>query len=325
MHTYFFQSKKVTLRQVQAIINKAGYSAANYVYTPMTDNGGYEVQGNTVMALTTLRNAAKQLNITVEITSAADSAGLVRGRSVNDGSPYSVTFTMDETTLHKMQGYSLVAFKGVKAPNTLASNAVPVAWFSSQDFGLSTTISWQEDYEAYTSTQSFIPQGTIDSSNSVPIAIGQSYNVDGSGSGTITNDGQPNAISINNTANREFTCGISQVSIGNDTPQPICAFDLLGGNVDIIIPEERVFLMFATGAVDTGVVLERSLGCGLLVDLTGVSSRTGISYDANQGWSWGNFGWANQFPPNYQLSPLLIDTSSTQVKKAAPARLVLAA
>ncbi|SFU29587.1 hypothetical protein [Pseudoduganella namucuonensis] len=320
MHTYDFFSNTIELNQVKLIIQTAGYHDNAFVYDRLAGNGGYRADGDTAMYLLNLQRAATKLKIKVRISS-PNGALSVR----DDGTPYSLSFTMSEATVNAMQGYSLVAFKGVKSPGTPPGGAVPVTWFSTTDFITTNTLNWTEDYEAYASLQAFVPKGQIDSSNSQPITIGESMQVADSGIGTVVSSGQPNAISVQNMSNRSFTCGISQAPDIGGAAQPICAFNLMGGMLDIIIPEEKVFLMFASGTVDTGVVLERSLSRGILVDLTGVESRAGISYDSNNGWSWGGFSWGQQFPANYALAPLLVDTSQSEVRALPGRRLALAA
>jgi len=54
------------------------------------------------------------------------------------------------------------------------------------------------------------------------------------------------------------------------------------------------------------VVLEQAYGPGILIDLTGVSSRS-VNYDADNGWTWQDQAtWAISYPPNQNLVPLLI-------------------
>jgi diadenosine tetraphosphatase ApaH/serine/threonine PP2A family protein phosphatase len=67
--------------------------------------------------------------------------------------------------------------------------------------------------------------------------------------------------------------------------------------------------MFATEIVETQTVLEKSLGPGILIDLTGVTQRN-VSYDIDKGWHWGDDeSWAREIPANSQLSPLLTQFS----------------
>lgn len=305
MHTYDFIGK-VTLANVHGIITAAGFASADFAYAKRIDNDGYVVEGATAMSTTLLRNAAKALRLKVEISSAGASG------AAGDlaGSPYQVSFTMSEATVEALQGYSLVVFKGVQGPNATPGSAVPLAWIVSQTFGLNTDIRWEEDYSAYTSTDQIVPGGTITASNPVPIDIGETYNVGASGTGPVTEDGQSNAITVQNTSTTQFVCGLAQTPADSTVANAICAFTLYGQMADVMIPEEKIFMMFVSATVDTGKVFEKSIGPGLLVDLTGVEKRTGIVFDINDGWSWGGFNWAKDYKASSNLVPLLIDNSA---------------
>ncbi|MES2153365.1 MAG: hypothetical protein V4508_26590 [Pseudomonadota bacterium] len=321
METYDFVDRNLKLADVKSIIAQAKYDSTDYSYTARVSNDGYVVKGTVVMSTTVLRTAAKTLKIKVEISSAflaqATSGGL-------GGTPYKLHFTMDEATLDALQGSMLVVFKGVKSPGTKPSGAAPLAWIVSDTFGKDTKIDWHEDYAAYTSIEAIIPNGVITASNPASITVGETYNVVQSGGGEVVASGQANAMSIHNLSDRQFSCGIAQTPAGSTEAQAICAFNLYGGSIDVIIPEEKIFMMFVSGTVDTGTVYENSVGRGLFVDLTGVVGRDGISYDINKGWDWGKHSWAAQYPASSDLVPLLID-SSTTVKHARSNRLALAA
>ncbi len=306
MNTYDFIGK-VTLANVQSIITGAGFDSADYTYAKRVDNDGYLVEGTPPMSTTLLRNAARALHLKVEISSAS-----ARGAVAGDlaGSPYAVSFTMSQATVQALQGYSLVVFKGVQGPNATPGSAVPLAWIVSDTFGLNTDIKWEEDYSAYTSTAQIVPGGTITASNPVSIDIGETYNVDASGTGPVTEAGQSNAITIQNTSTTQFVCGLAQTPAGSTVANAICAFTLHGQMADVMIPEEKIFMMFVSATVDTGKVFEKSIGPGLLVDLTGVEKRSGIAFDINSGWSWGGFSWAKGYQASSDLVPLLIDNSA---------------
>ncbi|MEM9293448.1 MAG: hypothetical protein AAGD01_17325 [Acidobacteriota bacterium] len=62
----------LTRENVESIINEAGYHANNYTITERSTDKGFLAEGSPVMALTSLRNAAKRLKIAVEITSPND-------------------------------------------------------------------------------------------------------------------------------------------------------------------------------------------------------------------------------------------------------------
>lgn len=319
MAIYDFIAKNFSLANVQKIIKTAGFDPLKFTYQARLDNDGYKVTGP-AMAMSKLENAARKLNLHVEIHSAA---GQLQTRD-DVGTTYQIQFTMDSATLAKLVGSSLVAFKGVSlGSGTNDNGAAPVAWFTSSEFGPLTTLTWTEDYYGYVSQDGIVPNGSIEASNSTGMTLGEVANIDGQLNMTVEEGGEAGCITLNNTSGNSYTCGIAMAANGG-VPQPICAFPLYGNHTDVFIPEERVFLMFVGSTIDTGTVFEQSVGPGLLVDLTSAANRTGISYDINNGWAWGSAPWANQYPPNTGLVPLLLD-GTVQSKVKSPQRLTLAA
>jgi hypothetical protein len=216
---------------------------------------------------------------------------------------YQVTISMDQTTVDDLQtnSFNLYAFQAVQGP----SNGYPTVWFATTTFALSTVVTWSLQYQAYTTTSKLIPNGQITATNPYGANLGQTLTVTSStGTGSVTETGTAGAISIANSTNTQFTCGISEQQPGG-TYAPLCAFPLFGNDLDVIAPIEQVFLMFSTTPINTGTVIEQSYGQGILINLTGSSQQT-VSYDINDGWSWGGANFATSYPANENLVPLLI-------------------
>ena len=85
----------------------------------------------------------------------------------------------------------------------------------------------------------------------------------------------------------------------------MCAFELHGGNLDVMEPIEKVLLMFASNTKNTGTVIYKSYGPGLMIDLTQNQTRN-VNYDINKDWEWGGASWAVEYKPNTNLVPILI-------------------
>jgi hypothetical protein len=203
------------------------------------------------------------------------------------------------------QGFNLYGFKAVESSNAAGA---PVVWFKSSTFALQTAVDWTEQYQAFTTTQKIIPNGTITGVNAYDIDLGDTLQVTTTqGTGQPMAGGPAGAIGILNQTAKPFTCGISQEQRG--TAMPMCAFPLNGNGLDLIVPIEQVLLMFATNEVDTGTVLEESYGPGVMIDLTADNSVT-LSYDINLGWNWGGGTWARSIGASSALIPLLIQPSS---------------
>jgi hypothetical protein len=327
--TYFFIPEKkgttITIGEVRQIIRTARittppdpYDPTNYVFTTTVNGHGVVVtdHGDHPMSRSLLEaSAAKKSNggWTTDKLKITDANGADH-QDLGDGTPYEVTINMTAETVSQLlaAGFFLYGFKAVQTSITGGS---PVVWFATQEFSATTMINWEEQYQAYTSNSQIIPGGDIVASFAAGITLGQTLNVAAGGVGNVTSTGLPTAISILNTVSTPFTCGISELQ--GTTYNALCAFPLFGNNEDVIAPIEKVFLMFSTQPVDTGTVIEQSYGPGILIDLTASNQRT-VNYDINAGWSWGGFSWGQQFPPNSNLVPLLIEPSD-----AAPGKVSL--
>jgi hypothetical protein len=305
MEQYDFISNNITLAQVKSIITKAGFKSADFVYTARVGGDGYLAKGDTAMSTTRLRNAAKALNIKVEISSPASDEAMADDAVTN----YTVTINFADTTPAQLnsQGYLLYGFKAVQ---TSQKGGVPVVWFAfnsaTTPFQPSATINWSEQYQGYITDAAAITNGQITAENQWDMSLGQVVDVTTS---DVTDGGNPAALSLNNPGSIPYTCGISQMQ--GDTPNPLCAFPLNGNHMDVIAPIEKILLMFSTDVHNTGTVVEQAYSQAILIDLTSAQTRA-VNYDINNGWSTpgGTQGWAQTFPPNSELVPMLIDTTS---------------
>jgi len=221
--------------------------------------------------------------------------------------PYGVTILMDDNTVTNLTagGYNLYGFKAVQGP----TGGAPLVWVKTNQFGLSTAISWQEQYQAFTSTSSISGGTTINVSNPYDINLANTLNVTGqTGTGSVVTSGVANAISINNQTSVKFTCGISQVQ-NNGPANPLCAFNLYGNMLDLIVPIEKVLLMFSSTPVNTGTVIMQSYSQCVLIDLTSQNTRT-LGFDINNGWQTKSQVGMDVYPANTSMVPLLIQSSA---------------
>jgi hypothetical protein len=272
-------------------------------------------EGEVAMALSRLRKAAKDLNIKVEITSGAGSE-LSLSAAAALATTYKVRIAMDTTTANNLRdgNYTLYGFKAVK---TTAQGGLPTVWFTSLEYSVKTSLTWQVQYQAYTSKSQVQSGVTIDAGFITDIDLGETLFIDKpTGTGTVKND-KPGIIGINNQTTTPFTAGVSQPASGGGDAQPMCAFPMPGKQKLAIVPIEKVLLMFATDTVDTGTVLARSLTEGVMIDLTGAPQQTrDVAYVWNKGWNWGDFPWAFSTQPDTDLAPLLIDNSALRLAES---------
>lgn len=320
MESYFFErlAGGLTVDRVKAIIIQAGYSAGDYTYNQI-DNDNVSAKGSVSMNNTRLENAARKLGIKgVTVTSTLDCNEPVAAvaRSVTNllgATNYSITIAMSQETVAALSGgnYSLYGFKAVQSS---IGGGAPLVWFQSNSFGLSTDVNWEIQYQAYTSQSAIIPGGQITGLSSYDIDLGQQLAITTpQGTGTVGTGNTPLGIEVANGTTTPVTCGISEVVAG--VAEPLCAFPLYGNGLDAMVPIQKVMLTFATKQVNTGTVIEKAYSQSILVDLTSANQRA-VSFDINNGWSWGGFSWAQAILANSDVGPLLIEDNSSHVAGA---------
>jgi hypothetical protein len=240
-----------------------------------------------------------------------------------------VTIGMSASTVSALgaSGSVLYGFKAVRNSDLAAR---PLVWTLSQSYSVTTVVSWQESYGAYTSASPIVAGGQVAVGFESGIDLGQTLEVEAGGIGVVVDGGQPLAISILNQTSTPFTCGLAQPAGGaSSTPAPVCACPLYGNNLQIVTPLEKVLLMFSTDVLSLGTVIGSTLGSassqgfqaaerraggtvlaaasqGIFIDLTTDPIRS-VTYDLNAGWSWGGYSWAQPVAANANLVPLLIE------------------
>lgn len=226
-----------------------------------------------------------------------------------EATSYEVDITMSAATVSQLLSgkYSLYGFKAVQS----SGGGVPLVWFQTQTYATATSIDWSVQYAGYTSeSQSFESNPVVTASNTYEVNLGDLLTVDdAAGEAAHSEDGQvKNAVNFANTTSDPFTCGLSLPSSVNPNGPgtPLCAFTLHGKTPELsITPIEKVVLIFATEAYNTGTVIEQAFGEPLLIDVTGVSSRS-VTYDIDAGWGWGNQPWGSIPAVNEFVSSLVI-------------------
>ncbi|AKB81676.1 hypothetical protein MSBR3_1098 [Methanosarcina barkeri 3] len=235
---------------------------------------------------------------------------------------YNLTITIDEDSLRDLHNnlFKLYVFKGSIVDN---GKGAPLVWqcYGSKEYHSGSIIGWNEKYSAFISTQEIADKTTFVSESTKDILLGRKVTIDSSGTLSQPSDGQPGCIQINNsTADTDYTCGICQQD-GNSKMVPMCAFPVLRGTQDTIIPIEKIAIYFATETINTGSVKESAAGKGIVIDLTDLKNRT-ASYALGKGWKVEDGGEGVTFEPNADLSSLLITVKSTaEIKKLAQERI----
>jgi hypothetical protein len=208
---------------------------------------------------------------------------------------YTVTIQCTSATVSALQaeGSALIGFSAVQGTD---ASALPVVWLSTTGYSTTTNIVWSTTYEAYTSSTAIKAGTLIEVGSAQAIVVGQVANVGGGGLITVANGGTAGYVTIANTTNDPYTCGIEQMV--NNVFAPLCAYPLYGNNTQTIVPLPQIVLMFTTAPLAVGeawsddipapqVRLSASLdatGPAFWIDMSGQTTAT-VSYDVNDGWS----------------------------------------
>lgn len=219
---------------------------------------------------------------------------------------FTTTINIDQNSLYNLKAmdYSLYGFKSVAA----TGNGAPTIWFSLPSVKLlgKTVITWEEEFEAYDSITSIVPNVTIQAENTVATGLRELVTIEkGSGNIASTTNGLDGTISFFNNDTQEFTVGINQLVNGQSNI--LCAFPILGsGNSSVITPINKIALIFATQRIPNATVMTKAMAAGAFIDLTDATSHE-VNYDINTGWSAGGALWLKNFGASTDLTSLLIE------------------
>ncbi len=227
-----------------------------------------------------------------------------------------ISMTPSTVVALRSGGFQLCVCKGVQ---TTISEGSPVVWYATAALQFNLIVTWTADYRAYTSSGEIVPGGPVVPGSGYDLGLGQTLTVNrGDGSAAVGTGGVPGGITILNQTATPLICGLSQSVM--DVSAPVCALPLYGHAIDVIMPVEKVLLMFTSTPVKAGTTIEESFAPGVLVDLRSTYSRS-VAFDVNQGWSWGGGPWAMPVSPGTALAPLLVGSSPFLLQHAARTRL----
>jgi hypothetical protein len=224
------------------------------------------------------------------------------------GSPYSLDITMTPATVKALADgrYQLFMFKAVQSA---VGGGKPTVWSATSRYSALTKVNWTEQYYAYASTQEIRNGVNFLGSDTAQINLGQYLDVAANALVSVSNGGTPQGITSRNLTTTAFTTGLAQPGPGSTEPAPICAFPLYGKNLDLMIPLQKVALVFAAAPLQQGMVIESSIGPAVLVDLTLQNSAT-LAYDVNKGWSW-NGNVASDIPADQFVQTLIVPSADS--------------
>jgi len=211
---------------------------------------------------------------------------------------------LDDDTKTKLggSGQSLRAYKGVK---TGVANGLSPVWFMTNDFGDVVDVKWQEQYCGYVNSIDLKPGAVVDAHSVKPMTLGQLLTTDDFGVATVDNNGQAGDITIHNKGHKEWTCGMGQ-KVGG-VMSPSCSFKLFGtGYTLLMMPYEEVLLVFESGQIDTGTLVEETISSSIVITLTGDARERTVSFNIDNGWDAQQASWATIYTNSIKIADKLI-------------------
>ncbi len=200
-------------------------------------------------------------------------------------------------------GYSLYAFKAMQ---TNLVGPAPLVWYATQTLTTTTTVAWQETYQAFISQSPINPGGMIAPHATLDVHLGLAISIADDGALSISGGGTAGGIDIFNDMPETWRVGLSQV-IGEGLG-PMFVLPVYPEQMQSVTPVERVLLLITQESMQPGEVMDQAGGPGVLVDFTGGEAQQTVEYDPNQGWSWGGGTSAQPVAPGADIQTLLVRT-----------------
>ena len=192
-------------------------------------------------------------------------------------------------------GFRLLAFKAV---GTDASGTVPLVWYETGQFSLSTVLSWPDDLSAYASQSGIVPGVPVAMDMTTGVATGEVAEIQ-NGAMTTKTGGPFGLVMIANEDRQLWTAGIAQAVDG--VLGPYCAVPLHPAASAVLKPANQILLMFAPLPAPAGTAFTNAPAAGLLIDMAGALNAN-VSFDISAGWS----GSGRQVAHGADLVSLLI-------------------
>jgi hypothetical protein len=202
-----------------------------------------------------------------------------------------------------LYGFTAVSYGPVLKAAIGYGGGYPLVWFRIPHCLQNTVVTLSDPAVAYISVTPLSENAVVTVSASAAAAVGQTVQVAATGLLTTETSGQPGTISVVNQGSTSWTCGLG--ADAGSGPAPICAFALHGNSMDMIGPTAKVLVMFAVDKIPVGSAVSTAYAEGLLIDFQTETARA-VSFDIDQGWSWGTGTWATVISPQTNLGAVLI-------------------
>jgi hypothetical protein len=198
-------------------------------------------------------------------------------------------------------GYTLYAFKAMQ---TALAGAAPLVWHRTQSFTTTTTLAWQETYQAFISHTPIDPGQVIAQHAVLDVRLGRAISIANDGALSVSGGGTGGGVDIFNYAIQPWDVGLSQVVGG--ALGPMFVLPVYPEQMQTVEPIERVLLMITGQPMEPGEVVKQAVAPGLFIDFTGGEAQQTVAFDINQGWTWGGGTWAQVVNPGADIQALLV-------------------
>ena len=198
-------------------------------------------------------------------------------------------------------GYTLYAFKAMQ---TALVGASPLVWYRTQSFATTTTLAWQETYQAFISHTPINPGQVIAPHAVLDLRLGLAISIANDGTLSISGGGTGGGVDIFNYAVEPWDVGFNQAINGENGPMFV--LPVYAEQMQTVEPIERVLLMITGQSMEPGEVVKQAVAPGLFIDFTGGEAQQTVEFDINQGWTWGGGTWAQAVNPGADIQALLV-------------------
>ena len=199
-------------------------------------------------------------------------------------------------------GYSLYAFKAMQ---TNLVGPSPLVWYRTQSLTTTTTVAWQETYQAFISQSPINPGGMIAQQATLDLHLGLAIAIANDGGLSIQSGGTAGGVDIFNYAVEPWHVGLSQ-TVGQGLG-PMFVLPVYSEQMQTVTPVDRVLLLITQENMEPGEVMDQAGGPGLFIDFTGGEAQQTVEFDIEQGWSWGGAS-AQPVAPGADIQALLVKT-----------------
>jgi len=112
--------------------------------------------------------------------------------------------------------------------------------------------------------------------------------------------GNPHGVTFRNATKEPQVAGLA---VGGEAPVTVAAVPLDGLGEDIIVPLDTLLLTFSTAGARPGGALTQSMTQSLLYKVSAAGAQ--VTFDINEGWSFGAAPWFRTVPAGEDLSTVL--------------------